>query len=110
MASELDGREADCADRASALEALLLREHAEEWGRYLVAGEVEGMEELLEESEEDEEAGSPGGFDGLLDGGADEEPWLPELGEEGDPSRFTSPCRGSRRRVDAQGGTFVELC
>jgi hypothetical protein len=51
--------------RASAVEGILMRDHPEEWGKYVADGTVEGMADLL--AEEDEGAGRPGAFDGLLE-------------------------------------------
>lgn len=71
---------------ARALEALLLKEHGEPWSRYLVTGEVEGMEELLSEADDDESAPRPGPWDGLLASGPDNDaPLAGEPGEEDDP-------------------------
>jgi hypothetical protein len=71
---------------ARALEALLLKEHGEPWSRYLVSGEVEGMEELLSEADDDESAPRPGPWDGLIASGPDNDaPIAGEPGEEDDP-------------------------
>ena len=71
---------------AKALESLLLKEHGEPWSRYLVSGEVEGMEELLSEADDDESAPRPGPWDGLLASGPDNDaPLAGEPGEEDDP-------------------------
>jgi len=88
--------------RAAALEALLVREHAEDFSRYVETGVVEGLDELLEDADADADADDdapapapPGPFDGLLEGGAlDEDPWLPEPGEEDDPDEIYDPLPG----------------
>lgn len=86
--------------RASALEALLAREHAEAWARYQKDGTIEGLEEALQD--EDEDAPAPGPYDGLLADAPDldrlppdpEESALPEPGEEEDPDQEYDPLPG----------------
>lgn len=74
------------AVRAGALEALLLREHGEDWSRYLATGEIEGMAELLAEADDDDDAPRPGPWDGLLASTPDNDaPIAAEPGEEEDP-------------------------
>jgi len=67
--------------RTSALEAMLMREHAEAFRRYLESGEVAGMDEILS-AEEDLDAPAPGPFDSLLVDGPSGEV---EPGEEDEP-------------------------
>jgi hypothetical protein len=50
--------------RISAVEEVLMRDHPEEWQRYMADGTIEGMDELLADAEE---APMPGAFDGLLE-------------------------------------------
>jgi hypothetical protein len=57
--------------RIAAVEALLMRDHPEEWQRYLADGTIEGMDELLAG---DEEAPVPGAFDGLLEDLQEDDP------------------------------------
>src|SRR5262249_11579176 len=80
--------------RASALEAMLMREHAQDWTSYLERGEVAGMEEILA-AEDDDESNPPGPFDSLLlDDPTDEEGFAPEPGEEDDPDADYEPLPG----------------
>jgi hypothetical protein len=58
--------------RISTVEELLMREHEEEWRRYLTNGTIEGMDELLAEGDED--APAHGAFDGLLDDLQEDDP------------------------------------
>ncbi|MFT3770557.1 MAG: nucleotide-binding enzyme [Minicystis sp.] len=76
-----------------ALEALLLREHAEAWGQYVAGGTIDGLEEALAE-EDDEDGPDDGPYGGLLrDGpGLDFDP--PEPGEEEDPDQIYDPLPG----------------
>ncbi len=79
--------------RASALEKLLAKEHADEWRAYLASGEIEGLAELASGDEEPESAlPAAGGYDGLLED--DDEPALPEPGEEDDPEQMYEPLAG----------------
>jgi hypothetical protein len=80
--------------KASALEALLMREHATAWTDYLALGEVAGMEEILAAEEEDD-APPPGPFDSLLfDDPAEVVGIAPEIGEEDDPDEDYDPLPG----------------
>ncbi|HEU4538945.1 MAG TPA: hypothetical protein VFS00_32720, partial [Polyangiaceae bacterium] len=60
--SSTDGKPIERLDPA-ALEALLARDHPDEWADYLAEGRVAGLSERLEE---DEDEPLPGPFDGLL--------------------------------------------
>ena len=81
--------------RASALEALLLREHGEDWSRYLATGEIEGMEEMLAEADDDEQTPRPGPWDGLLASDPEnDEPIAAEPGEGDDPDESYEPLPG----------------
>ena len=81
--------------RASALEALLAREHTEAYRHYVENGVVEGMDELPEGDEDGEAEQAPGPFDGLLAGETlDEEPCAPEPGEEEDADQEYDPLPG----------------
>lgn len=80
--------------KESALEALLMREHAAEWTDYLASGEVAGMEEILAAEEEDD-GPPPGPFDSLLfDDPAEVMGFAPEVGEEDDPDEDYDPLPG----------------
>lgn len=80
--------------KESALEALLMREHAAEWTDYLASGEVAGMEEILS-AEEEEDSPPPGPFDSLLfDAPAEGVGFAPEAGEEDDPDEDYDPLPG----------------
>lgn len=81
--------------RAAALEALLAREHAEDYKTYITTGVIAGLNEHLDDASLDGDAPPPGPYDGLLDGiDSDEEPWLPEPGEEDDPEQVYDPLPG----------------
>ncbi len=83
--------------KASALELLLAREHAEAWARYLAEGTIEGLDEVLAEADDEDDAAAPhvpGPYDGLLSDGPDEEPVLPEPGEEEEPDQAYDPLPG----------------
>lgn len=54
--------------RAAAVEDLVVREHPEEWRRYLADGTIEGLDELLSEDDD-----APAEFAGLLEDLQDEE-------------------------------------
>jgi hypothetical protein len=83
--------------RRAALEALLLREHAEAWARYLEDGTIEGLEEVLAEDEDDEDTPVAGPYDGLLLDGPEPEDLVPEPGEEEDPEQIYDPLPGFER-------------
>jgi hypothetical protein len=66
--------------RASALEAILMQEHAEAWAQYEADGTIAHLDEVLAEAD-DEDAPVPGAFDGLLeeqDSGSVGEGWTAE--------------------------------
>jgi hypothetical protein len=66
--------------RLADLEAILARDHAEAWGRFLADGTVEGLDEAHEESEDDP---LPGPFDGLLEAPSEDDlAWLPPPNDE----------------------------
>jgi hypothetical protein len=78
--------------RASSVEALLAREHAEAWARYQRDGTIAGLDEG-DGDEDDDDPPSP--WDGLLlDGAGDEELALPEPGEAEDPEQIYDPLPG----------------
>lgn len=77
---------------ANMLSALLLREHAEAWARYLADGTIEGMDEVLAEPDDDDAV--PGAFDGLLLDGPGDDVEPPEPGEEDDPDQDYDPLPG----------------
>ncbi len=77
--------------RASALETILARDHAEAWTAYLKDGTVDGLD-LAEE--EDDDAPAPGPYDGLLLDGPDPDVEPPEPGEEEDPDQRYDPIPG----------------
>jgi hypothetical protein len=60
--SSTDGKPIERLDPPT-LEALIAREHPDEWGDYLSSGQVAGLTERLEE---DDDEPLPGPFDGLL--------------------------------------------
>ncbi len=76
--------------KASALEQILAREHSKAYAQYLSDGTIEGLDEVLAE-EADEDAKPPGPFDSLLQ---NDEPPLPEPGEEDDPEQDYDPLPG----------------
>jgi hypothetical protein len=76
--------------RTSALSAMLMREHAEAFRRYLESGEVAGMDEVLSAEEEDD-APPPGPFDSLL---VDQPACEAEPGEEDEPDADYDPLPG----------------
>jgi hypothetical protein len=76
--------------RTGALAAMLMREHAEAFRRYLESGEVAGMDEILS-AEEDDAAAPPGPFDSLL---VDEPAGQAEPGEEDEPDADYDPLPG----------------
>lgn len=80
--------------RASALEALLARDHAEAWAAYLKDGTIDGLEEAIAGVDEDAPAAGP--YDGLLldEPEADADPVPPEPGEEEDPDQLYDPLPG----------------
>lgn len=81
--------------RASALEALLAREHEEAYRHYVESGEIEGMEEALGGEDDGDAGATPGAWDGLLEGEElDEQPCAPEPGEEDDPEQEYEPLPG----------------
>lgn len=83
--------------RIPSLEAMLAREHEEAWARYLADGTIEGLEEAMNENDDDDGAlpQAPGPWDGLLaDMMDDEEPAIPEPGEEEDPEQQYDPLPG----------------
>jgi hypothetical protein len=79
--------------RQKALEQMLAREHTEAWARYLADGTIAGLDEAHEDGEDD----APGPYDGLLAGGEEEEPALPEPGEEDEPDQSYDPLPGFER-------------
>ncbi len=80
--------------RAAALEAMLARDHPEQWAAYLKDGTIDGLDEAV--AFEDEGAAPPGPYDGLLLDGPEAEapPELPEPGEEEDPEQSYNPLPG----------------
>ena len=85
----------------SRLERLLAAEHTEAWRRYLADGTILGLEAAMAEAAED--ARAPGAFEGLMaaeDESAldidleEEEPCIPEPGEEDDPDQRYDPLPG----------------
>jgi hypothetical protein len=79
---------------SKALEALLAREHPDEWRRYQADGTIDGLDEVIEA--EDEGSPRPGPYDGLLEeSGPDlDEIAAPEPGEEDDPAQDYDPLPG----------------
>lgn len=75
--------------RESALSAILARDHAEAWARYLAEGTIDGLDVAL-----DDEDGDGGAFDGLLDADVDCELEAPEPGEADDPGQLYDPLPG----------------
>jgi hypothetical protein len=85
--------------RAKALESMLAREHGEAWKRYLAEGTIDGLDAAMAEVR----AGATDGgrFDGMLIGEDDldidlddEEPCIPEPGEEDDAEQMYDPLPG----------------
>ena len=82
----------DSRVKESALETLLMREHAQDWTRYLESGEVAGMDEIL--ANEEDEAPARGPFDGLLLDPVDMMSFASEPGEEDNPEEDYGPLPG----------------
>ncbi|MCC6556140.1 MAG: nucleotide-binding enzyme [Polyangiaceae bacterium] len=81
--------------RASALEALLAREHPQAYRNYVDNGIIEGMDELADGGEDEGAGPAPGPYDGLIEADPlDEEPCCPEPGEEDDPDQEYDPLPG----------------
>lgn len=80
--------------RSTALEALLAREHAEPWARYLEDGTILGLEEVLAEEDDEDDAAPPGAYDGLLLDGPGDDPEPPEPEEAEDPDQLYDPLPG----------------
>lgn len=76
--------------RESALSAILARDHAEAWARYLAEGTIDGLDVALD----DDDDGDGGAFDGLLEAGIDCELEAPEPGEADDPGQLYDPLPG----------------
>ncbi len=74
-----------------ALTAMLARDHAEAWARYLADGTIEGLEEAPDDDEDEE---LPGAWDALLLDAPGEDDALPEPGEEEDPDQLYDPLPG----------------
>lgn len=63
-----------------ALEALMMREHADPWGQYLADGTIADLDEIMAEAEDDDDAPVPGPYDGLLRAGdADDAEFIGEI-------------------------------
>jgi hypothetical protein len=82
----------------SSLTSLITREHPEAWHAYQAEGVIQGLAQAMAEARDD--AAAPGAFDGLLqDADLDidleqEEPCVPEPGEEDDPEQLYDPLPG----------------
>lgn len=76
--------------RESALSAILARDHAEAWARYLAEGTIDGLDAALD----DDDDGDGGALDGLLEAGIDCELEAPEPGEADDPGQLYDPLPG----------------
>lgn len=75
--------------RESALAAILARDHADAWARYLAEGTIDGLDVAL-----DDDDGDGGAFDGLLDADVDCELEAPEPGDADDPDQLYDPLPG----------------